>query len=155
MLAAAGVLALAVAAAFTLPWLSRLQVQSAAVVWVGHPAVAYARLDAAARLNPLSAEPYEVAGTIALRRGEETRADRAFALALTRTPGDAYATLERGAIASAQGRRRAALAELARAVRLDPREELARAALAQVRSGLRVDVWELNRSILLSAGQLS
>jgi O-antigen ligase len=154
-LAVAGVLAVAVAAAFTLPWLSRLQVQSAAAVWVEHPGVAYARLNAAARLNPLSAEPYEVAGTIALRRGEVARADREFALALARTPGDAYATLERGAIASAQGRRRAALAELARAVRLDPREELARAALAQVRSGHRVDVWELNRSILLSAGQLS
>jgi O-antigen ligase len=155
VLAAASVLALAVAAAFTLPWLSRLQVQSAAAVWVAHPGVAYARLNAAARLNPLSAEPYEVAGTIALRRGEETRADRAFALALARTPGDAYATLERGAIASAQGRRRAALAELARAVRLDPREALARAALAQVRSGHRVDLGELHRSILLSAGQFS
>ena len=34
------------------------------------------------------------------------RADHEFALALRRTPGDAYATLERGAIASTRGRRR-------------------------------------------------
>jgi tetratricopeptide (TPR) repeat protein len=155
VLAAAGVLALAVAAAFTLPWLSRLQVQSAAAVWVAHPGVAYARLGAAARLNPLSAEPYEVAGTIALRRGEATRADRAFALALARTPGDAYATLERGAIASAQGRRVAALALLDRAVRLAPRDPLAREALAVVRRGARVDIDALNRSILGNARQLA
>ena len=66
-----------------------------------------------------------VAGSIALRLGELGRADREFALALRRTPGDAYATLERGAIASARGERREALALLARAARLNPRDPLA------------------------------
>jgi hypothetical protein len=56
-------------------------------------------------LNPLSDEPYLVAGSIALRFGDLTqRADHEFALALERTPGDAYATLERGAIASSRRR---------------------------------------------------
>ncbi len=88
--------ALAAILSFTAPWLSGLEVKSAAGVWVRSPAQAYARLDHAARLDPLSDEPYVVAASIALRLGEYARASRQFALALARTPGDAYATLERG-----------------------------------------------------------
>jgi O-antigen ligase len=147
--------ALAAIVSFTAPWLSSLQVQSAARIWARAPRQAYARLDDAARLDPLSDEPYVVAGSIALRLGELAHADREFALALARTPGDAYATLERGAIVSARGERRRALELLERAVRLSPRDPLTRAALAQVRSGHRVDIEELNRSILRNAGRLS
>ncbi|MGA2164234.1 MAG: O-antigen ligase family protein, partial [Solirubrobacteraceae bacterium] len=91
---AVGVVAVAAIVSLTAPWLSSLELESAAHVWVRSPAQAYARLDHAARLNPLSDEPYVVAGSIALRLGEYARADREFALALERTPGDAYATLE-------------------------------------------------------------
>ncbi len=147
--------ALAAIVSLTAPWLSSLEVESAARLWVRSPAQAYARLDHAARLNPLSDEPYVVAGSIALRLGEYARADRKFALALGRTPGDAYATLERGAIASARGARREALALLERAVRLDPRDPLTLAALAVARGGDRVDIGELNRSILSNAQQFS
>jgi O-antigen ligase len=153
--AAGALLALAAVVSFTAPWLSELQVQSAAHLWVQAPQQAYARLDSAARLNPLSDEPYVVAGSIALRLGEVGRADHEFALALRRTPGDAYATLERGAIASARGERRAALVLLERAARLSPRDPLIREALARVRSDREVDIGELNRSILLNARQLS
>jgi tetratricopeptide (TPR) repeat protein len=149
------IFAFAAIASLTAPWLSSLEVQSAGKIWVRAPQQAYARLDHAARLNPLSAEPYVVAGSIALRRGETGRAAHEFALALKRTPGEAYATLELGAIASARGEPRRALELLERAVRLSPREPLARAALATVRSGKRVDVGELNRSILLNAEQFS
>jgi tetratricopeptide (TPR) repeat protein len=135
--------------------LSQLEVQSAAHVWTRAPRTAYARLNDAASLNPLSDEPYVVAGSIALRYGELDRADREFSLALARTPGDAYATLERGAIASARGERTAALELLERAVRLDPREPLTGQALALVRRGGRVSIEELNRSILLKAQQLA
>ncbi len=154
-IALGAILALAAIVSLTAPWLSSLEVQSAAHVWVRSPAQAYARLDHAAQLNPLSDEPYVVAGTIALRRSELARADREFALALGRTPGDEYATLERGAIASASGNRREALALLERAVHLAPREPLTRAALAEVRGGHRVDIGELNRSILRNAQQFS
>jgi hypothetical protein len=147
--------ACAAAAAFTAPWLSRLQVQSAARVWAKAPRRAYRLLDDAAGLNPLSDEPYVVAGSIALRLGEPARADREFALALGRTPGDVYATLERGAIASARGRRNEARVLVERAARLAPRDELIGAVLAEVRIGRRVDVAELNRSILRSARQFS
>jgi len=137
------------------PWLSQLQVQSAARVWRRSRSAAYTRLQSAASLNPLSDEAYLVAGSIALRLGEVAHADREFAAALARTPGDAYATLERGAIASQAGRRVAALALLTRAVALDPRDGLAQEALQIARQGRRVDVAELNRAILLKAQQLS
>jgi Flp pilus assembly protein TadD len=106
-------------------------------------------------LNPLSDEAYVVAGSIALRYGEFARADREFSLALRRSPADAYATLERGAIASTAGRRAQALRLLEAAVRLNPRDPLARRSLLVVRRGGRVSVEELNRSILLKARQLA
>ncbi|HWX46127.1 MAG TPA: O-antigen ligase family protein [Solirubrobacteraceae bacterium] len=155
MLAVGALAALAAVASLTAPWLSELRVQSAARNWPRAPRWAYAQLADAARLNPLGDEPYVVAGSIALREGELGRADHEFMLALGRTPGDAYATLERGAIASARGERGAALVLLERAARLNPRDPLTRAALARARRGQRVDIGELNRSILLNAPHFS
>jgi hypothetical protein len=137
------------------PWLSQVQVQRAARMWTTAPKAAYASLDEAAELNPLSDEAYVVAGTIATRYGDLARADHEFSLALARTPSDPYATLERGAIASMRGERKAALALLERAVRLEPRDPLARSALLLVRDGRRVSVEALDRSILLKARQLA
>jgi O-antigen ligase len=137
------------------PWLSRLEIESAARVWTQAPQVAYARLRDAARLNPLSDEADLVAGSIALRYGELARADANFVAALRRSPRDAYATLEHGAIASAMGRRSAALSLLGRAVQLNPREPLTRQALQTVRDGRRVNLDQLNRAILLKGQQLA
>jgi tetratricopeptide (TPR) repeat protein len=111
-------------------------------------------LNEAADLNPLSDEPELVAGSIALRYGELRRAGEQFSRALGRDSGDAYATLELGAIASAKGERARALALLERAVRLEPREALASEALGVARDGRRLSVEELNRLILLKAQQL-
>jgi tetratricopeptide (TPR) repeat protein len=154
-LIAALVTGLAAAISLGAPWLSQLQVQSAARVWSTAPAEAYGRLDRAASLNPLSDTAYLVAGSIAVRLGELARADHEFSLALERTPGDPYATLERGAIASTQGNRRRALGLLTAAARLNPRDPLTRQALLLVREGRRVSVEALNRSILLRAQQLA
>jgi tetratricopeptide (TPR) repeat protein len=148
------IVALAAAVSLATPWLSQLEVQSAAQIWTTAPQTAYARLRDAARLNPLSDEADLVAGSIALRYGELTYAQQQFSLALERDPGDAYATLERGAIASAKGDHAVALALLGRAVHLEPREPLAREAFALVREGHRLSVKELNRVILLRAQQL-
>jgi hypothetical protein len=146
----------AVLAALSLaaPWLSQLEIESAARVWTKSPQTAYARLNDAASLNPLSDEPYLVAGSIALRFGDLVRADHEFALALERSPGDAYAMLERGAIASTENEPRRALALLERAARLNPRDSLTMQALQLATEGKRVSVEELNRSILLNAQQL-
>jgi O-antigen ligase len=148
-------LALAAVASLVAPWLSQLEVQSAARIWTKAPASAYSRLREAARLDPLSDEAYVVAGNIALRYGELARADRQFALALERTPGDAYATLARGAIASQRGERPRALRLLERAQQLDPREEIVREALRLVREGQAIDTQELTRLIVAKAQQLS
>jgi tetratricopeptide (TPR) repeat protein len=145
------IVALVAAASLIAPWLSQLEVQSAARIWTTAPQAAYARLNDAARLNPLSDEAYSVAGSIALRFGDLERADHEFALALRRTPNDAYATLERGAIASARGDRRAARELLEWAVRLNPRDLLTQEALHLVREDKRVNLGELNRSILIEA----
>jgi tetratricopeptide (TPR) repeat protein len=147
----------AVLAALSLaaPWLSQREVQSAARIWTTSPQTAYARLDKAASLNPLSDEPYLVAGSIALRFGDLARADHEFALALSRQPGDAYATLELGAIASSENEPRRALVLLERAARLNPRDPLTLQALRLAREGKRVSIEELNRSILHNAQQLA
>jgi tetratricopeptide (TPR) repeat protein len=148
-------LALVAAASLTAPWLSERQIQSAAQIWPRAPLTAYSRLGEAAKLNPLSDRPYLVEGSIALRYDDLARAQKAFSQALVRVPDDAYAALELGAIASQSGERARALVLLARAVRLDPRDPLAREALATVRAGKRVSVQALNRSILLKAEQLA
>jgi tetratricopeptide (TPR) repeat protein len=150
---ALALLALAAVYSFGAPWLSQLEVESAAHVWTRAPQTAYARLREAARLNPLSDEADSVAASIALRYGELARANSDFAAALVRSPSDPYATLELGAIASAQGRRPAALARLQRAAQLNPRDPLTREALQTVRAGRRVNLTELNRAILLKAEQ--
>jgi hypothetical protein len=153
--AASAVVALAAAGSLAAPWLSQLQVQSAARIWTTAPRKAYARLEDAARLNPLSDEAYLVAGSIALRFGDLRYADHQFSLALQRTPGDAYATLERGAIASTQGDRKGAVGLFEQALRLNPRDELTRLALSDARHGERVSVQALNRAILGKARQLA
>ena len=153
-LAAAGVLGTLAAASLAAPWLSGLEIDAALRDWPRAPLVAYARLDDAARLNPLSDQPYVLAGNIALRFGDLARADRAFARALQRVPGDAYALTERGAIASARGQRGTALLLLGRAMRLQPRDELTRAALRAVQSGRRINIEELNEAILRKGQQL-
>jgi tetratricopeptide (TPR) repeat protein len=147
--------ALAATWSLAAPWLSQREVERAAGVWTTAPGAAYARLDEAARLNPLSDEANLVAGSVALRYGDLARADHQFALALGRVPGDAYATLERGAIASALGRRGEARRLLEAAVRLNPRDNLTREALDIVRAGKRINIVELNRSILIKARQLA
>jgi len=152
---AAVALTLIAAVSLAAPWLSQLQIESAARAWTKSPLTAYARLQDAANLNPLSDQAYLVAGDIALRYDDVNRADRDFALALARSSDDAYATLERGAIASSRGQRATALALLARAVGLAPRDQLARAALRLVRQGGRVSLEELNRQILLEAQQFA
>jgi len=153
-IAAGLLLAVAVVVSLAAPWLSRLQIQSAARVWRTAPQTAYARLDDAASLDPLSDEALVVSGNIAVRLGDLRRADREFARALERVPLDAYATLERGAIASTRGERRRALGLLERAALLNPRDPLASEALLLARSGRRVSVQRLNLAILTQARQL-
>ncbi|HEY1457758.1 MAG TPA: O-antigen ligase family protein [Solirubrobacteraceae bacterium] len=151
---ALALIGLAAGLSLAAPWFSQTQIQSAARIWVDQPRRAYALLNGAARLDPLSQEPYLIAGSIAVRFGDLPLADHEFSLALARAPENAYATLERGAIASATGRSAEALVLLARADALNPRDPLTQAALRRARRGERVSVQELNRSILSNAQKL-
>jgi tetratricopeptide (TPR) repeat protein len=153
--AAAALAALGAVVSLAAPWLSQLEIEDAARTWPSAPQQAYRGLADAARLNPLSDAPYLVAGSIALRYGDLARADREFSLALSRTPRDAYATLARGAIASARGERSQALALLVSAVRLDPHDPIASRALRLTRAGRRVDISALNRLIVEAAGSFT
>jgi len=154
-IATAVIVALAACVSLGAPWLSELEVQRAARIWTHAPRKAYATLEQAASLDPLGDEAYLVAGGIAVRFGDLRRADREFGRALERTPGDAYAMLERGAIASAVGERARAIALLEKAVRLNPRDALAHRVLSIARDGRRIDVQRLNRLILIGAGRLA
>jgi O-antigen ligase len=130
------------------PWLAERDLQRAGAVYATRPFESYARLDRAADLDPLSDRPALLKGSIALRYGDLPRARAAFESALARNPRGQYATLELGAIASAQGRRGEARRLLARAVGLAPRDPIAREAMGVLRSGGAIDVAALNRRIL-------
>ncbi len=155
VLAALAVIALAAVASLATPWFSQLQIQRAARIWPTAPRQAYADLEHASSLNPLSDEAQVLAGSIALRFGDLLRAEHDFELALARNPRDVYANLELGAIASVRGERQRALARLQRAARLSPRDELIQETLSYVRSGHTVDIEALNRAILLKARRLT
>jgi tetratricopeptide (TPR) repeat protein len=154
---AAGVagITLAAAASLALPWFSQLEIDSAAKIWTRAPLTAYARLADASSLDPLSDEADLVSGTIALRYEDLARAEHAFSQALGRSPDDVYATLVSGVIASAAGDDSRALALLERAIKLDPREQLAQEALSLVRKGGRISIASLNRAILRKAQQFT
>jgi Flp pilus assembly protein TadD len=142
------VVAIALALPFAGAWGADHEVAEAAQVFATRPMEAYDRLDRAASLDPFSSRPASLEGSIALRFGDLARADRAFAQVLERVPDDQYATLERGAIASARGDDARARLLLARAAALAPRDALAREALTITRRGGAIDVQELNRRIL-------
>ncbi len=137
-----------------LPWIAELDVSSALASWRTSPAAAYRSLERAASLNRLSDRAYLVAGTIALRRGELGRAENAFSAALARTPREAYAALELGAIESNLKRPALARALLERADQLSPRDPFTQAALAEIRAHRRIDIGRLNDAILTHARSL-
>ena len=134
------------------PWLSQLEVQSAARVWTTAPQTRLRAAGDAARPEPAQRRAGPGRGQHRAALSANSRAPTASSRWRSqRTPGDAYATLERGAIASTR-----ASARGARAARAGRAPEPARTAhqaeaLELVRRRRRVDVEELNRSILLKA----
>lgn len=135
---AGAVAAVLAALVLVAPWLSEREVTRATQAWHGSPSSAYSALRTASALNPLAARPKLVEGSIAVELGDLRHADRAFASALDRDHDEAFATLERGAIASQEGRRVEATRLLARAVAVAPRDPIARAARDRVAKGGRV-----------------
>ena len=146
-----GVAAVALALSLAAPWLSALYVERASGGWREDPDGALDELDRAAWLNPLSELPDATAGTIALRLDRSGEARRHFAEVLERDPRNAYAALELGLIAAEAGRRAEAARLLERSLAENPRDELVRAVLRDVRRGKRVSPASVNARIARDA----
>jgi len=130
------------------PWLADLEIDRAAKGWRGSPEAAFKRLDRARKLNPVSPQPDLSAGTIALRLGRLDQAERAFTRARDREPGNAYALLELGLIAAERDDRAEAVALLRRVTRINPRDEIARDVLKDVRRGRYITTARVNQLLL-------
>jgi hypothetical protein len=144
---ALGLACLPLAVAVGAPWLAELQVQRALDEWRSSPGSALHRLDTAAEMNPLSPRASLTGGTIAVRIDALDQAETRFRAALEREPGNTYALLELGLIASERGRPAAAERFLERALSLAPRDEIVEDALADVRAGRRLVAGEINSRI--------
>jgi tetratricopeptide (TPR) repeat protein len=144
---AAALLALAIAA----PWLSAREVDHANDIWREDPDAAFDALDRAETFNPLSTLPGATAGTIALRLGRADEAERHFSEVLADDPENAYAALELGLIASANGNNREARRMLELALAQNPRDPLVLSVLEDVEAGRRVSPSAVNARIARSA----
>lgn len=133
IVAVAALAALAAVVSLTLPWLSARLTDSAATGWPADPGTAFSQLESARELNPLSARPDLVAGTIAIRDGDDEAARAAFARAAEREPTNWYALLELGTLDIAAGRRGTGIAWLRDARSLNPDEPLIATAIRRAR----------------------
>ena len=144
---AAALLALAIAA----PWLSAREVEHAGDIWRQDPDAAFDALDRAETFNPLSTLPDATAGTIALRLDRTDEAKLHFREVLEEDPANAYAALELGLIASAEGDNPEARRMLRLALAQNPRDPLVLGVLEDVRAGKRVSPSAVNARIARSA----
>jgi hypothetical protein len=148
-LAVAGiVVALMAVASYAFPLVSALYVRNATRSWVADASAAFAALDRARRLNPLSDRPDLVEGAIASRLREPERMRRAFGAAVERNPHSWYGLLELGIADSLTGQRTQALTHLAAAAELNPLERVIARVQQDVRAGKRVDPREIDAIFL-------
>ncbi len=133
LLMLAGALAL-VAAVIVLgfPYLSVREVSVASDAQRRNPDAALRALSTAAELNPLSADPGRLGGTIALRDGNFTVAQGRFRQAIAREPGGWFAWLGAGLAASALGDRAQARHDFQVAESINSTAPAIRHALARV-----------------------
>lgn len=134
LLGAAGVLGMLCATiVLTFPYLSVREVSVADDVRARNAEQALRDLATAADLNPTSADPGRIGGTIALQTGRYLQAEQLFRQAIDREPGGWYAWLGAGLAASALGQRPQATHDFTVAASINSREPAIRQALARVR----------------------
>jgi len=128
--AGAGVLALLAALYALVPaYLSVREVSIASDLRASDPARALQHLQTAADLNPLSADPGRIGGTIALQTGQYATARERFQQSISREPGGWYAWLGSGLAASALGDRAAARHDFEMAEAIDSKDAVIQVAL--------------------------
>lgn len=105
------------------------------------------RLDRAAELNPLSAEPLLAKGVLAQRIGDYGTAVTALEEAADREPENWFTHLELGLALAAQGHDRLALASLREAQRLNPLQPLVGDVIRELRAGREVSADDVERNL--------
>ncbi len=118
----------------TLPYMSVREVSVANDIRGSDPAQAIRDLQLAGDLDPLSATPGQVGGTIALQTGRYRTAEQMFAQAISREPGGWFGWFGAGLAASSLGQRATAHRDLARAASINSRQPAVTAALSKVYS---------------------
>ncbi|HEU4657601.1 MAG TPA: O-antigen ligase family protein [Capillimicrobium sp.] len=136
--AAGAALGLVAALAVTAAWVADHDVEVAARDWPADPDAALRRLDRAADLDPLDAEPLVVEGTIEMYRDRPERARAAFAEAVERTPRDWLPRFQLGLAASATRDVAGARAAFEAARARSPRDPLIALALRRLDSDRRL-----------------
>lgn len=138
----AGVAAVSLAA----PWLASRYRERSRDVIATDVSAAYANLDRAAKLDPLSEVALLQQGTIALRRGDLDRAEVALRRSLERRDGW-LARFQLAIVLASQGERRAAMRQLRQAGVLNPLEPAISAAGKEIASGKPLDLVRLNQRL--------
>ncbi len=128
--AALAMLAAVIVLAF--PYLSVREVSTASNLRQSDPAQALRELAVAADLNPLSANPGRLAGTIALTSQDYATAVQRFGQATGRDPDGWYAWFGAGLARSALGDRTRARTDFTRAAAINPKEHVIGRALALI-----------------------
>jgi O-Antigen ligase len=129
-LGASALVAAVVVLAF--PYLSVREVSEASDIRASDPAGALNHLRIAAELNPLSANPGRVAGTIALQNGLYAVALQRFGQATARDPDGWYGWFGAGLAASALGQRALARHDLGVAASMNTKQPAIGAALSRL-----------------------
>jgi Flp pilus assembly protein TadD len=138
--AVGAIVAIVLALSLALPGIASRYVSAAYRAYgEGSVDVALKRLDRAAELNFLSAEPLIAKGVIARRSGRPDVALDAFAESVEREPGNWFARFELGMSLEQDRHRRAAMRQLGVAHRLNPRQPELLRVLAVMRHGGSID----------------
>jgi tetratricopeptide (TPR) repeat protein len=132
------------AAALAIPWLAAGYQQSASRMWRESPETAYARLERAASLDRLRAEPYVVEASIALVLRDASKTRQALARALEREPDNWYAYLQLGLLEGYLGNYGAAERAIERAQELNPQDSIIGHALRVVQKRQEVNPDDVN-----------
>lgn len=134
---------------FVAPWIAARQVARAGDLWRQDPAAAYATLNQAADLNPLSDAAPVLAGTIAAERGDVPRMRASFERAISRDSHNWFSRTQLAVALANEGNWQAAARSGQAAARLNPREPVIQQVNRAIRrrKPLRPDA--VNRAVYL------
>jgi len=139
---------IALAVSLTLPGIASRYLSSAFDAYAdGSVEVSLKRLDRAAKLNFLSAEPLIAKGVIARRSGQSGVAADSLDESVTREPENWFARLELGMLLAQSGHRAAAVRQILVARQLNPRQPQVHRVLTVLRNGGSVDPVTVERAL--------